>query len=72
MVNPFGTLMEHKGYGAIIFDDHLHTIEVNSAAEHLLKLSVKPESRVPITDIFPELIGIEETLAHIVAKKEKI
>ncbi len=72
MVNPFGILMEQKGLGAIIFDDRLQSIEVNSAAEHLLKLSVKPGSHVPITDIFPELVGVEEILAHIVAKKEDL
>lgn len=70
MADPLNILLEGKGFGALFFDGQLHLVEASSTAQLLLSLD-SPTSPYPlVTDIFPELVGIEAQLEQVVAKQE--
>ncbi len=70
MTDPLNILLDQKGFGALFFDEQLLVIEMNPAAQQLLKPAPSKLLQTPVTDIFPELVGIETQLERIVAKKE--
>ncbi|BBO70400.1 hypothetical protein DSCA_43300 [Desulfosarcina alkanivorans] len=70
MADPLNLLLAQKGFGALFFDGRLRLIEATSAAQRLLAPAAPMVSQALITDILPELAGIEVQLALIVAKQE--
>ena len=70
MTDALNILMAHKGFGALFFDERLQVIEINAAAEQLLALTPPKTPQTMITEIFPELVGIETQLEQIVAKQK--
>jgi two-component system response regulator AtoC len=72
MIDPLTTFLQHKSYGTLFFDDRLRLVEMNAAAEKLIGPAPAHPPQALITDILPELIGIETVLGHIIAKKTRI
>ena len=72
MADPLNILLDHKGFGAIFFDGQLRVLETSPAAQQLLSLPPAQPPHTLITDIFPELVGIEAELQRIVAKQESV
>jgi transcriptional regulator with PAS, ATPase and Fis domain len=72
MVDPLKNLLDQKGFGALFFDGRLRLVEASSTAQHLLSLDPPTSPYALITDIFPELVGIEVQLEQIVAKQESV
>ena len=70
MTDALTILLDHKGFGTLFFNGRLQTTEINAAAAGLLELSPSNASRHVITDIFPELIGIEPQLERIISKAD--
>jgi transcriptional regulator with PAS, ATPase and Fis domain len=69
MVDTLNTLLEVKGFGRIAFNQSLEVTQANSAAQKLLSNKIEKTQTILVTDIFPELIGVECQLSQIVAKK---
>ena len=72
MADPLNILLDHKGFGAIYFDEQLRVIETSPATQQLLALTLAQPPLALITDIFPELVGIEDDLQRMVAKQESV
>jgi two-component system, NtrC family, response regulator AtoC len=70
MRDPLKIIAEQKGFGAIHFDRHLRTIDINSIAEQLL-VSTDPKPLGPVTEILPELVGVEHQMERIVDRQEE-
>jgi len=58
-----------KGFGRIAFNQRLRVTEASPAAQKLLSRTIKNAPTVSVTDIFPELIGVENQLTQIVTKQ---
>jgi two-component system response regulator AtoC len=70
MTDPLNNLLEQKGFGAFFFDGRLRLVEASSTAQQLLSLDPPTSPYDLVTEIFPELVGVEAQLAQIVAKQE--
>jgi transcriptional regulator with PAS, ATPase and Fis domain len=72
MDEPLSQLIDQKGFGALYFDGDLNVIEWNAAAAQLLDIAPSQSTAGQVTDLLPELVGIESRLERIVAKKEAL
>jgi len=69
MVDTLKILLDVNGFGRITFDQQLQVIEASLAVQKLLSQTIENTPTVAVTDIFPELIGVENQLLQIVAKQ---
>jgi len=69
MRDPLITIAEQKGFGVLQFDRQLRVVDINATAEHLL-VSTVSKPRGPVTDILPELVGVEHQMERIADKQE--
>ena len=69
MIDPLRQLLDQKGFGALSFDGELQVLESSPAACRMLAIESPEPPYDLLTDILPELVGIEEQLERIVAKR---
>jgi transcriptional regulator with PAS, ATPase and Fis domain len=70
MTDRFARLLDHKGFGAVLFDARLTIVQMNPAAEAILGLSGSSLPRSSFLDLFPEFVGVEPQIAAIVAGED--
>lgn len=69
MNDPLTSIIEHKGFGVLLFDHSFKVTKANPTGEQMLGDAGMPNSRGDLQDLFPELVGIEDQLTRIIAKK---
>jgi len=70
MTDRFARLLEHKGFGAVLFDSRFNIVRMSPAAEAILGISGTSKPRGSFLDLFPEFVGVEAQVAAIVAGKD--
>ena len=70
MTERFARLLDHKGFGAVLFDSRFNIVQMSPAAEAMLGLSGTSKPRGSFLDLFPEFVGVEAQIAAIVEGKD--
>lgn len=69
MNRSLASLIAHKGFGVICFDNRLQVVERNAAAVDILAAVGAQHHDGDLQDLFPELVGVQDQLMQIVEKQ---
>ena len=70
MNKSLASIIEHKGYGVLSFDDALQVRELNAAGTQMIMAAGGQYQGNNLQDLFPELVGIEQQLELILKKRD--